>query len=139
MLLWSHTVHNYTSCPMYRLLVHSRMTFLCRFVLIFKKIIFVPECSNCLWYLMAYLVAALKSYKSQLKLIPSCFLYFGSLRLPSCFALCSHWSQSNLIPSCFNYLSTLRWHFCVALYSHWSQLNLMFTCFDSLWILTACL
>ena len=135
MLLWSHSGHNYTWFPMYRLLVHSRMTFLCRLVLTFNKVIFVPECFDCLWYLKAYLVATLKSHLSQLKLIPSCFYCLWSLRLPLCFALCLHWSQSIIIPSCFDCLCTLRWHFCVALFSHWSQLDLISTCFDSLSIL----
>ena len=105
------------------------------FVLTFNKVIFVPECFDCLWYLKACLVAALKSHLSKLKLIPSCFYCLWSLRLPLCFALCSHWSQSIIIPSCFDCLCTLRWHFCVALFSHWSQLDLISTCFDSLWIL----
>lgn len=135
MLLWSHTGHNYTWFPMYRLLVHSRMTFFCRLVLTFKKVIVVPECFDCLWYLKAYLVAALKSHLSQSKLIPSCFYCLWSLRLPLCFALCSHWSQSIIIPSCFDCLCTLRWHFCVALFSQWSQLDLISTCFNYLWIL----
>ena len=107
MLLWSHTGHNYTWFPMYRLLVHSRMTFFCRLVLTFKKVIVVPECFDCLWYLKACLVAALKSHLSQLKLIPSCFYCLWSLRLPLCFALCSHWSQSIIIPSYFDCLCTL--------------------------------
>ena len=107
----------------------------CHLVLTFKKVIVVPECFDCLWYLKACLVAALKSHLSQLKLIPSCFYCLWSLRLPLCFALCSHWSQSIIIPSCFDCLCTLRWHFCVALFSHWSQLDLISTCFNYLWIL----
>ena len=107
----------------------------CHLVLTFKKVIVVPECFDCLWYLKAHLVAALKSHLSQSKLIPSCFYCLWSLRLPLCFALCSHWPQSIIIPSFFDCLCTLRWHFCVALFSHWSQLDLISTCFNYLWIL----
>ena len=82
-----HTGHNYTWFPMYRLLVHSRMTFFCRLVLTFKKVIVVPECFDCLWYLKAYLVAALKSHLSQLKLIPLCFFVKSQTTFVLCFVL----------------------------------------------------
>ena len=83
MLLWSHTGHNYTWFPMYRLLVHSRMTFFCRLVLTFKKVIVVPECFDCLWYLKAW------SHTYHNWNCPYMFLLFGKSQTTSvlCFVL----------------------------------------------------
>ena len=141
MLLWSHTGHNYTWFPMYRLLVHSRMTFHDFMFLLFVKsqttfvLCFVLTLITTNYYPLIFglfvltemtflccLVLTLITIRFDIHV----FWFFINPKI-DCFAL-SESSFVFLCVPCFIRMCTLRFLLVFGLYSHWSQSNLMSPC-----------